>query len=172
MAPLVDNDQIQSAELLRPLPWWEHAYVWPYAIAWPIFLRFYFDPNLYSKYIGASEWTFVWIATITTFQALTWLCTHWSVNLNALFTAYKAKSVEDAVLIKVIPVANAGAADICKLVREKVRVASQTNPGFCPTAADCSISGRRQDQHFVPLPEAPFPLQPRDALVCPADVRP
>ncbi|KAL2120213.1 hypothetical protein VTJ04DRAFT_4239 [Mycothermus thermophilus] len=128
MAPLVDNDQIQSAELLRPLPWWEHAYVWPYAIAWPIFLRFYFDPNLYSKYIGASEWTFVWIATITTFQALTWLCTHWSVNLNALFTAYKAKSVEDAVLIKVIPVANAGAADICKLVREKV--GDKTNISF------------------------------------------
>lgn len=120
MAPLVDNPQIKSAELLRPLPLYQHAYVWPYVIVWPVFLRVYLTQELYDKYIGAQEWTFVWIISIVTFQTLTWLCTHWSVNLNALFTAKKASSIEDAQLIKVIPVANAGAADICKLVRDKV----------------------------------------------------
>jgi cation-transporting ATPase 13A1 len=121
MAPLVDNAQIKSAELLRPLPLYQHAYVWPFAIAWPVFLRFYLSADLYDKYIQGQEWTFVWLATIITLQALVWLCTHWSVHLNALFTARKARSVEDALLIKVIPVANAGAADICKLVRDKVQ---------------------------------------------------
>lgn len=120
MAPLVDNPQIKAAELLRPLPLYQHAYVWPFAIAWPVFLRVYLSADLYDRYIQASEWTFVWVGTIVTCQTLVWLCTHWSVNLDAAFTAKKARSIEEAQLIKVIPVANAGAAEICKLASEKV----------------------------------------------------
>ncbi|KAK4172373.1 putative type V cation-transporting ATPase [Triangularia setosa] len=120
MAPLVDNLQIQSAELLRPLPLAQHAYIWPFAIIWPIFLRFYLSEELYNKHIGAQEWTFVWVGSIITVQALTWLCTHWSVNLDATFTARKVRIIEDAKLIKVVPIANAGSAEICKLVRDKV----------------------------------------------------
>ncbi|EAQ88554.1 conserved hypothetical protein [Chaetomium globosum CBS 148.51] len=128
MAPLVDNAQILSAELLRPLPLYQHAYVWPFAVIWPIFLRYYLTPELYDQYIQASEWTFVWVGTIITCQTLVWLCTHWSVNLNATFTAKKARSVEDASLIKVIPAANAGSPDICKLVRDKA--GAKTNLSF------------------------------------------
>lgn len=120
MAPLVDNSQIRSAELLTPLPLYLHTYVWPFAILWPIFLRYYLTTDLYDKYIQAPEWTFVWVGTIVTLQSLVWLCTHWSVNLKATFTAKRGRSVQDAELIKVIPMANAGAADICKLVRDKV----------------------------------------------------
>lgn len=121
MAPLVDNSQIKHAELLTPVPLYRHAYIWPFVIIWPIFLRFYLTPDLYEKYIYAPEWTFVWVGTIITIQSLVWLCTHWSVNLRAAFTAKKARSIEDAQLIKVIPVANAGSADFCKLIRDKVR---------------------------------------------------
>jgi cation-transporting ATPase 13A1 len=121
MAPLVDNAQIQSADLLRPLPLYQHAYIWPFAIIWPVFLRFYLSADLYDTYMGAQEWTFVWMGTIITAQSLVWLCTHWSVNLRAAFTAKSARSIDDAELIKVFPAANAGSADICKLVRDKVR---------------------------------------------------
>jgi len=120
MAPLVDNAQIKSADLLRPLPLQRHAYIWPFAIIWPVFLRFYLSAELYEKHIQAPEWTFVWVGAIITVQSLVWLCTHWSVNLRAAFTTKKARSIEDAELIKVIPIANAGTADICKLVRDKV----------------------------------------------------
>ncbi|TEA16699.1 Manganese-transporting ATPase 1 [Colletotrichum sidae] len=120
MAPLVDNSQIKLAELWKPLPTYFHAYVWPFAIAWPIFLRYYLSPNLYDKYIASEEWTFVWIGTILTFQSLFWLSTHWSVNLQALFTATRAKSINDAELIKIIPIANAGSSEVCRLVRDKV----------------------------------------------------
>ena len=122
--PLVDNSQIQSAELLSPLPLQWHTYVWPFVIIWPIFLRYFLTPDLYEKHIGAPEWTFVWVGSIITVQTLTWLCTHWSVDLKGIFTAKKAGSVEEAQLIKVIPIANAGAAGICKLEREKVRMPS------------------------------------------------
>ncbi|KAK3338880.1 cation-transporting ATPase 4 [Neurospora tetraspora] len=128
MAPLVDNAQIQSAELLRPLPLYLHAYVWPFAIIWPIFFRYYLDQDLYDKHINGQEWTFVWAGTIITVQALVWLCTHWNINLRAAFTAKKARSVQDAQLIKVIPVANAGISDICPIVRDTA--GGKTNISF------------------------------------------
>lgn len=120
MAPLVDNPQIKAAELLRPLPTQLHAYIWPFLIIWPIFFGFYTNEELYNKHIGAQEWTVVWTGAIITVQSLVWLSTHWSVNLAAKLKAKKAKDVEDAELIKVLPIANAGQAEICKLVRDKV----------------------------------------------------
>ncbi|KAL6863572.1 putative Ca2+ pump [Trichoderma novae-zelandiae] len=128
MAALVDNPQIKHAELLRPLPLHFHAYVWPFAILWPIFLRYYLTPDLYEKHIGAPEWTFVWCGTIITLQSLVWLSTHWSVSLDARFTTSKARDIQDAQLIKVLPIANAGSGEICKLVRDKV--GGKTNISF------------------------------------------
>lgn len=122
MAPLVDNPQIKSAELLVPLSIHYHAYVWPFVIVWPVFFFFYLSPEHYEKHIGAPEWTFVWVGTILTLQSLTWLSTNWSVDVKALFTATKASTVAEAQLIKVLPVANAGVAEICKLETDKVSV--------------------------------------------------
>jgi cation-transporting ATPase 13A1 len=116
----VDNDQIQSASLHNPLPLLAHLYVWPFIIAWPIFAAHYLSEGLYEQYIGAAEWTFVWVGGIGSLQALAWLTTKWNVNLDALFTSRGAASVKDASLIKVLPVENAGAAGICKLERRVV----------------------------------------------------
>jgi hypothetical protein len=104
----------------RKVPLSLHAYVWPFVIIWPIFLRYYLSEDLYNKHIGGQEWTFVWCGTIITAQSLVWLCTHWSVNLRSLFTSTAAKNVSEAKLIKVLPVTNAGSADICPLVRDRV----------------------------------------------------
>ncbi|KMU88337.1 cation-transporting ATPase 4 [Coccidioides immitis H538.4] len=112
------NAQIRSAALRKPLPVQLHTYVWPFLIIWPAFLAFYLSPERYDKYIQASEWTFVWAGSIITLQALLWLMTKWNVNIDALFTTTAAKSVDDAQLIKVLPVANAGSAEICPLITE------------------------------------------------------
>jgi cation-transporting ATPase 13A1 len=118
MAPLVDNPLIASATLRNPLPLYAHTYVWPFAIIWPIFLRIFLTADLYNEYIGGPEWTFVWCGTIITIQSLVWLSTNWNVNLKALFTTKPAKKVQEAWLIKVLPVANAGSAEICKIIRD------------------------------------------------------
>lgn len=120
MAPLVDNSQIKAAELWKPLPFHFHAYVWPFVVLWPVFLRYYLSADLYEKHLGSEEWTFVSIGSIVTLQTLTWLCTHWSVNLQTLFTATRAKSIDEAQLIKVLPIANAGSAEVCKIDRDQV----------------------------------------------------
>lgn len=97
-----------------------HTYVWPFMIIWPIFFRYYLSQDLYDKHIGGQEWTFVWCGAIITIQSLVWLSTNWSVNLQSLFTSTKAKTVEDAKLIKVLPITNAGSAEICKIIRDNV----------------------------------------------------
>lgn len=141
--------------------------MWPFAIVWPIFLRFYLSQDLYDKYIGGQEWTFVWCGTILTVQSLFWLSTHWSVNLQALFTASKAQDVQDAKLIKVLPVANAGLAEICKIERDNVSF----NPNIsCLLILTYVNLGWWQKQHLLPISEATFPLQPRKEAVFPLDL--
>ncbi|CCD45285.1 hypothetical protein BofuT4_P119910.1 [Botrytis cinerea T4] len=118
MAPLVDNPMIASATLHNPLPLWLHTYIWPFAIIWPVFFRYYLSQDLYDQHIGGQEWTFVWCGTIITAQSLVWLSTHWNINLRSLFTSTSAKSVSTAKLIKVHPITNAGSADFCKIDRD------------------------------------------------------
>lgn len=120
MAPLVDNPSIAAATLHNPLPLYLHTYIWPFMIIWPIFFRYYLSDELYDKHIGGQEWTFVWCGTIITAQSLVWLSTNWNVNLKSLFTSTKARSVKEAQLIKVLPAANAGLSEICKIVRDNV----------------------------------------------------
>lgn len=120
MAPLVDDPKIQQASLHNPLPLQLHTYIWPFLIIWPAWSAIYLSPARYEKYIQSSEWTFVWVAAITTFQSLFWLMTHWNVNLKSAFTATAARDVRSAQLIKVHPIKNAGAAEIVKLVRDNV----------------------------------------------------
>ena len=124
---LIDDSQIQSASLHRHLPLAFHLYVWPFTIIWPIFLGIYLSPALYEQYINGSEWTFVWIGTIFTLQSLTWLSTKWNIELDAAFTTQKAHSVDEAELIKVIPILNAGSAAICPLERENEAVSRKTS---------------------------------------------
>ena len=56
--------------------------------------------------------------SIITAQSLLWLMTKWNINIETLFTATKAKSLDSAQLIKVIPEANAGSAEICPLIQD------------------------------------------------------
>ncbi|KAH9871013.1 hypothetical protein J1614_006587 [Plenodomus biglobosus] len=120
MAPLVDDPKIKQASLHNPLPLQLHTYIWPFLILWPAFSAIYLSPERYEKYIQSSEWTFVWVASIVTFQSLFWLMTHWNVNLKSAFTTTAAHDVRSAQLIKVQPIKNAGAAEICPLVRDTV----------------------------------------------------
>jgi cation-transporting ATPase 13A1 len=152
MAPLVDNPQIAAATLHNPLPLYLHTYVWPFMIIWPVFFRYYLSEELYDKHIGGQEWTFVWCGAIITVQSLVWLSTNWNVNLKSLFTSTSAKTVKEAQLIKVLPVANAGTSEICKIVRDNVSIP------FRIIAMTLTVPGRRQTEHFFPLPKAPVPL--------------
>lgn len=173
--PLVDDSQIQSASLHNPIPRTLHAYVWPFTIIWPIFLAIYLNEDRYDEYIESSEWTFVWVGTITTVQSLIWLSTHWNVNLKSLFTTTAAKSVDTAQLIKVIPVANAGSAEIVPLIRDNA--GGKRNTSFLFQKRRFLFNAEKKS--FAPLSYAldqepkPFlkTFQQSRGLTSPADIR-
>lgn len=115
---LVDDSQIRSASLHKPLPLALHTYIWPFLIIWPAFLAGYLNEDFYDEYIDGSEWTFVYTGTIITLQSLAWLSTQWNVNIKATFTSTTVRDIQNAQNIKVLPVANAGAAEICQIKRD------------------------------------------------------
>src|SRR5277367_4982119 len=82
---LVSSTLISSLSLHNPLPRWAHAYVLPFIPLYPIFGAVW--SFKYDEYIGSEEWTFVYLGTIITLNALTWLFVQWSVTFEALFTA-------------------------------------------------------------------------------------
>jgi len=82
---LVSSTLISSLSLHNPLPRWAHAYVLPFIPLYPIFGTIW--SFKYDEYIGSEEWTFVYLGTIITLNALTWLFVQWSVTFEALFTA-------------------------------------------------------------------------------------
>ncbi|KAF2402101.1 hypothetical protein EJ06DRAFT_508445 [Trichodelitschia bisporula] len=128
--PLVDNPQIRGASLHNPLPPSLHLYAWPFLVIWPIFFAVYLSPTRYERHIGGQEWTFVFAGSIFSLQALVWLSTKWSVDVRALFTTIGARDVRSATLIKVLPVANAGAPEIVPIERQTVNGASVTSFSF------------------------------------------
>ncbi|CAI7677447.1 unnamed protein product [Penicillium manginii] len=117
-AKLADDPQIEHASLHNPLPLQLHTYVWPFLIIWPAFFAFYLSPERYDTYIQGQEWTFVFAGSIITVQSLLWLMTKWNINIGTLFTTTRANSIDSARLIKVIPVTNAGSAEVCTLIHD------------------------------------------------------
>lgn len=154
-APLVKNPQIQSATLHNPLPLYAHLYVWPFLLIWPVFLAFYLSEERYQKYIEGPEWTFVWAGSIITLQSLTWLTTKWNVNFDALFTTTKAKDVLHARLIKVVPVTNAGSAEICTILKDTVCIHDECFEGYL--LIYCTDWG--EEQHLLLVPETTIPVR-------------
>lgn len=114
--------------------------MWPFLVIWPAFFAFYLSPERYDKYIQGQEWTFVWAGSIITVQSLLWLMTKWNINIETLFTATKANSLDSAQLIKVIPEANAGSAEICPLIHDT-------------TAGKKTVSFLFQKRRFLYYPE-------------------
>lgn len=109
---------VADASLHDPLPFVLKTFIWPFFFLYPAFGYFYFFK--YEEWINGSEWTFVFLGTIISFQALLWLMTHWSVEVLTLFTTSKATNPKKAKLIRVIPDANAGQPMLCKLEHIKV----------------------------------------------------
>ena len=82
---LISSSLVSRISLHNRLPRWAHAYVLPFVPLYPLFAAVYFFK--YDEYIGSGEWTFVFLGSIITLNTLCWLCVHWSVTLEALFTA-------------------------------------------------------------------------------------
>ncbi|ODV81986.1 P-type ATPase [Suhomyces tanzawaensis NRRL Y-17324] len=116
MSEIVNNPSVLAAELLVPKTFLLRPYVWPFTIIYPIFAEVYI--NRYDKYIGGSEWTFVYLMAIISFNLLFWLMPHWNLNVDASFNYSPVKTIAEASHIKITPAPNCGVGSICKINRE------------------------------------------------------
>jgi cation-transporting ATPase 13A1 len=82
---------IQEATLHDPLPLILRPYVWPFIVLYPAFGYLYFDK--YEEYINGSEWTFVFLGGIISFQVLFWIMPFWNVEIKRAFTTQKVSSI-------------------------------------------------------------------------------
>ena len=117
MSSLVNNPTIQGAELLVTKSLILRPYVWPFLIIYPIFGSMYF--NHYDVYIKGSEWTFVYMITLISFNMLFWLMPFWNLDINSKFNYQPVKSIDEASYIKITPAPNSGAGEISQIIREK-----------------------------------------------------
>lgn len=113
---IVNNAAITDAELLVPKALLARPYVWPFTILYPIFANVY--TNHYDKYIGGSEWTFVYLMTIVSLNLLLWLLPQWIINIDAKFNYSSVKSIPEATYVKITPAPNCGVGAICPIIRE------------------------------------------------------
>ncbi|KAH0612515.1 uncharacterized protein H6S33_008895 [Morchella sextelata] len=116
---LVNSSQIASSTLLNPLPVLLRLYTWPFLAAYPALFSLWMRQESYDKYFQSQEWTVLYFLSTFGLQSLIWLGCHWSMGWRAFITGIKASRVEDATLIRIMPIENAGAPDICKLVRDR-----------------------------------------------------
>lgn len=116
MSSIVHNPAVAAADLLVPKPVFSRVYVWPFGIIYSAFLHVYF--NHYDKYIGGSEWTFVYLMAICSLNMLLWLMPHWNLNINARFNYDKVSLMAQASHIKITPAPNSGVGEICLIQRE------------------------------------------------------
>jgi cation-transporting ATPase 13A1 len=74
---------IADASLHNPLPALFRPYVWPYIFLYPVFAYIYFFR--YGEFINGSEWTYVYLGTIMSTQALFWVMPFWNVEIRKRF---------------------------------------------------------------------------------------
>lgn len=116
MSDIVLNPAVQTADLLVPKSLLARVYVWPFAVIYPIFFQIYL--NHYDTYIGGSEWTFVYLMAIVSFNLLFWLMPHWNINIDGRFNYSVVLSMAEASHIKITPAPNCGVGEICLIQRE------------------------------------------------------
>ena len=73
--------------------------------------------------------------------------TKWNVNLDALFTTTKSSDVRNSRLIKVVPVENAGSAEICPLITDTV--GGRTTASLSIEVADAMQNGGKENLSFL-----------------------
>lgn len=112
---LVPDPSIAQASLHNPRQTFLRPYVWPFFFLYPFFGYIYLFQ--YDEYISGSEWTYVYLGSIASLQALFWLMPFWNVSINTSFTTVRANSIENASLIRLIPQPNCGSAEICPITR-------------------------------------------------------
>lgn len=102
----MQSDEIAGVTLHRRSPLLLHVYVLPFLFLYPLLAYAYYIK--YDQWIKSEEWTFVFTAGLLIVHALTYLSTHWSVQIKALFTTTSVDAIDMTDCVCVLPHAHKG----------------------------------------------------------------
>ncbi|KAI0319700.1 endoplasmic reticulum Ca-transporting P-type ATPase [Amylostereum chailletii] len=107
------SSEIARAELRVSVPVWTHLYALPALSFYPLLAYAYYVR--YEDWIKSEEWTFLACVLLGSGHALSFLVTRWNAGAKAWVTTRKARSVQDADCIRIVPKANRGQGEIVPL---------------------------------------------------------
>ncbi|TDL20605.1 endoplasmic reticulum Ca-transporting P-type ATPase [Rickenella mellea] len=112
----IDSPEVARASLHVRLPWWTHIYTIPFLCLYPVLAYAYYVK--YDDWLKSEEWTFLACVSLGAGHALSFLTTRWSTSARAWVTCRKARSLEDADCILILPVQHRGSGGIVPLQKK------------------------------------------------------
>ncbi|KAI0644110.1 endoplasmic reticulum Ca-transporting P-type ATPase [Trametes meyenii] len=109
----VESSEIVGATLHVALPWQYHLYTAPFLSLYPVLAYAYFIK--YDDWLQSEEWTFLACVSLGLGHALSFLVTRWNTGARAWITTRKARSLDDADCIRIIPAPHRGEGEIVPL---------------------------------------------------------
>ncbi|KAI0746432.1 endoplasmic reticulum Ca-transporting P-type ATPase [Daedaleopsis nitida] len=109
----VVSSEIAGVSLHVGLPWYTHLYTVPFLSLYP-FLAYAYHVK-YDDWLQSEEWTFLACVSLGLGHALSFLVTRWNTGAKAWVTTRKAKSLDDADCLRIIPAPHRGEGEIVPL---------------------------------------------------------
>ncbi|KAI0828564.1 endoplasmic reticulum Ca-transporting P-type ATPase [Trametes gibbosa] len=109
----VESSEIVGATLHVALPWQYHLYTVPFLCLYPVLAYTYLVK--YDDWLQSEEWTFLACVSLGLGHALSFLVTRWNTGARAWITTRKARSLEDANRVRIIPAQHRGEGEIVVL---------------------------------------------------------
>ncbi|KAA1477020.1 endoplasmic reticulum Ca-transporting P-type ATPase [Dentipellis sp. KUC8613] len=107
------SPEIVRAELRVSTNVWTHLYALPSLVWYPLLAYAYFVR--YDDWLKSEEWTFLACTTLGAGHALSFLVTRWNAGAKAWVTTRKARSLDDANCIRIVPAPHRGEGEIVEL---------------------------------------------------------
>ncbi|GMM57539.1 ion-transporting P-type ATPase [Maudiozyma humilis] len=111
----VESPLVRDSKLLTPKSVMYRPYTLPFVPLYATFFHLYFTE--YERYIGGSEWTFVFLGTIMSLNILVLLMPAWNVKIAALFNFTEVDNLNAASDILIFTTPNNGADGIVEIQR-------------------------------------------------------
>ncbi|KAI0056131.1 endoplasmic reticulum Ca-transporting P-type ATPase [Artomyces pyxidatus] len=109
----VVSSEIASTDLRVTIPTWAHIYAFPFLPFYPLLAYAYYVR--YDDWLKSEEWTFLACVLLGAGHSLSFLVTRWNAGAKAWVTTRRARSLEDANCIRIVPHAHRGSGEIVPL---------------------------------------------------------
>ncbi|KAM6494929.1 hypothetical protein JOM56_009552 [Amanita muscaria] len=143
----VESSDIARASLHTYISWHWHLYGLPFISLYPILAYAFFVK--YDTWLVSEEWTFLACVTLGVGHALSYLVTRWNATARAWITTRKARSLEDANCVHIVPQPHRGQGEIVPLEKKVVKQVTQYTFNY---QRDTFIISSTSPPTFRPLP--------------------